>query len=59
MYMLDIFLTSNISAGIGRTGTFIALDFLVDEANSTGFVNVFSCLNTLREQRVNMVQTKV
>ncbi|NXA32342.1 PTPRK phosphatase, partial [Eudromia elegans] len=46
------------SAGIGRTGTFIALDFLLKMAKAEGKVDVFRCVQKLREQRVNMVQTK-
>ncbi|XP_053910515.1 receptor-type tyrosine-protein phosphatase kappa isoform X2 [Cuculus canorus] len=46
------------SAGIGRTGTFIALDFLLKMGNAEGKVDVFHCVQRLREQRVSMVQTK-
>ncbi|XP_054034732.1 receptor-type tyrosine-protein phosphatase epsilon [Dryobates pubescens] len=46
------------SAGIGRTGTFIALDFLLKMAKAEGKVDVFHCVQRLREQRVSMVQTK-
>ncbi|XP_031413053.1 receptor-type tyrosine-protein phosphatase kappa-like isoform X2 [Meleagris gallopavo] len=46
------------SAGIGRTGTFIALDFLLKMAKTEGKVDVFHCVQRLREQRVCMVQTK-
>ncbi|XP_053378702.1 receptor-type tyrosine-protein phosphatase kappa-like [Mercenaria mercenaria] len=45
------------SAGIGRTGTYIALDQLTEEGKCEGSVNVFNCVNRMREQRVNMVQT--
>ncbi|XP_052097034.1 receptor-type tyrosine-protein phosphatase T-like isoform X7 [Mytilus californianus] len=45
------------SAGIGRTGTFIALDYIVNEANDLKYIDVFKCVETLRRQRVNMVQT--
>lgn len=45
------------SAGIGRTGTFIALDFLLKMARAEGSVDVFRCVQSLREQRVSMVQT--
>ncbi|XP_009328701.1 PREDICTED: receptor-type tyrosine-protein phosphatase mu-like [Pygoscelis adeliae] len=46
------------SAGIGRTGTFIALDFLLKMGKAEGEVDVFHCVQRLREQRVSMVQTK-
>nr|XP_034311973.1 uncharacterized protein LOC105322541 isoform X3 [Crassostrea gigas] len=45
------------SAGIGRTGTFIALNYLVQQAKESGYVDVFECVETLRRQRLNMVQT--
>ncbi|XP_009977801.1 PREDICTED: receptor-type tyrosine-protein phosphatase mu-like [Tauraco erythrolophus] len=46
------------SAGIGRTGTFIALDFLLKMGKAEGKVDVFHCVQRLREQRVSMVQNK-
>ncbi|XP_065517896.1 receptor-type tyrosine-protein phosphatase kappa-like isoform X1 [Lathamus discolor] len=46
------------SAGIGRTGTFIALDFLLKMGKAEGKVDVFHCVQRLREQRIGMVQTK-
>ncbi|KAL3867962.1 hypothetical protein ACJMK2_040804, partial [Sinanodonta woodiana] len=50
-------LVVHCSAGVGRTGTFIAIDFLVNQAQAQGTVNVTSCLETLRNQRVLMIQT--
>ncbi|KAL3868071.1 hypothetical protein ACJMK2_040908 [Sinanodonta woodiana] len=45
------------SAGIGRTGTFLALDYLLDQAEELGYINVMKCVETIRKQRVNLVQT--
>lgn len=54
-----LFLCFLHSAGIGRTGTFIALNYLVQQAKESGYVDVFECVETLRRQRLNMVQTLV
>ncbi|XP_067667631.1 receptor-type tyrosine-protein phosphatase kappa-like [Haliotis asinina] len=45
------------SAGIGRTGTWIALDYLIAQAKAEGVVDVFECIVRLRHQRMNVVQT--
>jgi protein tyrosine phosphatase len=47
------------SAGVGRTGTFIALDILANEGVAEGTVDIFACVRNLREDRVNLVQTVV
>ena len=47
------------SAGVGRSGTFIALDILLEQAHNRSFVDVFECVKKLRGQRVHMVQTQV
>ena len=49
----------DFSAGIGRTGTYIALDYLLDEAEEQDYVDVLGCLHKLRHARVNMVQNAV
>ncbi|KAL4236493.1 hypothetical protein ACF0H5_004879 [Mactra antiquata] len=45
------------SAGIGRTGTFVALDFLTEQAKDMGYVDVYGAVRAMRKQRVNFVQT--
>ncbi|XP_061165548.1 receptor-type tyrosine-protein phosphatase epsilon-like [Saccostrea echinata] len=45
------------SAGIGRTGTYIALDVLNQIGRKTGKVNVAEFVKKMRENRMNMVQT--
>ncbi|XP_053386937.1 uncharacterized protein LOC123541961 [Mercenaria mercenaria] len=45
------------SAGIGRTGTYIALDSLTEEGEAEGEVDIYAFVRNMREQRVNMVQT--
>ncbi|XP_067679833.1 receptor-type tyrosine-protein phosphatase epsilon-like [Haliotis asinina] len=46
------------SAGIGRTGTYIAVDYLLDRALADQRVDVFGFVNLMRQQRRNMIQTK-
>ena len=47
------------SAGIGRTGTYIALDALLEEGRTTGYVNIAKFLMKMRYRRMNMIQTPV
>ncbi|XP_073726564.1 receptor-type tyrosine-protein phosphatase T isoform X5 [Misgurnus anguillicaudatus] len=51
-------ITVHCSAGAGRTGCFIAVDVMLDMAESEGVVDIFNCIRELRSQRVNMVQTE-
>nr|XP_034321299.1 receptor-type tyrosine-protein phosphatase T [Crassostrea gigas] len=45
------------SAGIGRTGTYIALDSLYHAGKRSGRVNVAEYVKTMRANRMNMIQT--
>ncbi|XP_056018328.1 receptor-type tyrosine-protein phosphatase alpha-like isoform X3 [Ostrea edulis] len=45
------------SAGIGRTGTFIALDYLIKQGQRDGSVDVVSCVSRMRHQRAHAIQT--
>ncbi|XP_065657512.1 tyrosine-protein phosphatase Lar isoform X12 [Hydra vulgaris] len=46
------------SAGVGRTGVFIALTNLIERVKVEGLVDVFQTVKKLRYQRTAMVQTK-
>lgn len=45
------------STGIGRTGTYIALDYLYKTGEKYGSINVAKYVKTMRENRMNMVET--
>ena len=47
------------SAGVGRTGTFIALDHLLKQAKAEGVVDVLYCVRQMRQARYSMIQTQV
>ena len=47
------------SAGVGRTGTYIALDALYQEGQKTGKINVPMYVRTMRKDRMNMIQGDV
>jgi len=47
------------SAGVGRTGTFIALDVLIQQLQKEDIVDVFAIVYQMRMSRVLMVQTEV
>ncbi|XP_046551936.1 uncharacterized protein LOC124261639 [Haliotis rubra] len=56
-YCQEVFSFYVSSAGVGRTGTFLSLDYLMDEAESDNRVNLYMCVGKMRQNRMNMVQT--
>ncbi|KAK3598811.1 hypothetical protein CHS0354_007413 [Potamilus streckersoni] len=46
------------SAGVGRTGTFIAIDHLMQHLRDSVEVDIFNLVYEMRNQRCNMVQTE-
>lgn len=47
------------SAGVGRTGTFIAIDALVQYGLEKGTLNVTKYVSAMRRDRMHMIQTSV
>lgn len=47
------------SAGVGRTGTFIVIDSMIDMMHVEQRVDVFGCVSRIREQRCQLIQTDV
>ena len=47
------------SAGVGRTGTFITLDMMMQQMRAEDTLSVCQCVSNLRTQRMKMVQTLV
>ncbi|XP_052763723.1 receptor-type tyrosine-protein phosphatase S-like [Mya arenaria] len=45
------------SAGVGRTGTYIALDILTNEGEAEGAIDIPGCVLNMRQNRPNMIQT--
>uniref|UniRef100_A0A8C5KWP7 protein-tyrosine-phosphatase n=1 Tax=Jaculus jaculus TaxID=51337 RepID=A0A8C5KWP7_JACJA len=49
---------AHCSAGVGRTGTFIALDRILQQLDSKDSVDIYGAVHDLRLHRVHMVQTE-
>ena len=56
---LDQPLLVHCSAGVGRTGTFITLDMMMQQIEAEATLSVYQCVRNLRTQRMHMVQTLV
>nr|XP_022293294.1 phosphatidylinositol phosphatase PTPRQ-like isoform X3 [Crassostrea virginica] len=46
------------SAGVGRTGTFIAVDYLMQFVRTSDVIDIYSYVMKMRNNRPNMVQTE-
>ncbi|KAK7101801.1 hypothetical protein V1264_020126 [Littorina saxatilis] len=51
-------LVVHCSAGVGRTGTFIGLDILMDQLQQQQHVDICKVVNDMRNDRCNMIQAK-
>ncbi len=47
------------SAGVGRSGTFIVLDSMLERMNKEDSFNIYSFICEMRQKRALMVQTEV
>lgn len=47
------------SAGVGRTGTYITLDAMLERMKEEGTINVYEFVRNMRAKRICMVQTQV
>ena len=47
------------SAGVGRTGTFIVIDSMLDRIKAEGTIDIFNFVAYLRTRGTAMVQTEV
>ena len=54
-YALNI----HISAGVGRTGTFITLDAMMERLKEKKAIDIFKFVTDMRKRRTKMVQTLV
>ena len=47
------------SAGVGRTGTFIAIDNILEQIEKEQVVDIPGAITKIRQKRMKMVQTHV
>ena len=52
-------LSLSLSAGVGRTGTFITIDHVLEQVKKENVVDIPGVINRIRQQRMKLVQTVV
>ena len=58
-YKSDRPILVHCSAGVGRTGTYVTLDSMLERIKETDNINVYEFVRNMRAKRVLMVQTQV
>ena len=54
-----VYVCAVVSAGVGRTGTFITVDYCMELMEGEGVVDIFNFVQQMRYKRNYMVQTPV
>ena len=57
--MCGLLCSVGCSAGVGRTGTLITIDCVMDQIQNEGVVDIAGIIKKLRNQRMKMVQSPV
>ena len=55
----DVMADTIYSAGVGRTGTFICIDNVLEQIKKEKVVDIAGAINKMRHQHMKMVQTNV
>ena len=58
-WLLLLLLLLLYSAGVGRTGTFITIDHILEQREEEGVIDIPGVIQNLRQQRTKIVQTVV